>query len=92
MSQLPAVLPIPVNLPTGTAVAISFGKAYHRDPETMSGTPVFVGTRVPVRTLFDYLEAGDNLDVFLLDFPTVGKENAVAVLEIVRQMLLNYAA
>jgi uncharacterized protein (DUF433 family) len=51
------------------------------DPEIMGGTPVFVGTRVPVRILFEHLEAGDSLDVFLDDFPTVSRELAVAVLE-----------
>jgi uncharacterized protein (DUF433 family) len=51
------------------------------DPEIMGGTPVFAGTRVPVRILFEHLEAGDSLDVFLDDFPTVSRELAVAVLE-----------
>ena len=51
------------------------------DPEIHSGTPVFTGTRVPVKTLFDHLEAGDSLDVFLDDFPSVSRELAVAVLE-----------
>ncbi len=53
----------------------------HRDPEIMSGTPVFVGTRVPVRTVFDYLADGCSLDDFLNDFPTVTRLNAVKVLE-----------
>ncbi len=48
-------------------------------PERMSGTPVFAGTRVPVQTLIDYLEAGDPLEAFLRDFPSVQKEHAVAV-------------
>ena len=51
------------------------------DPEIRSGTPVFTGTRVPIKTLFDHLEAGDALEVFLDDFPSVSKEVAVAVLE-----------
>lgn len=51
------------------------------DPEIHSGTPVFAGTRVPIKTLFDHLEAGDSLDVFLDDFPSVSRELAVAVLE-----------
>ena len=50
-------------------------------PEILSGTPVFTGTRVPVRTLFDHLEAGDSLEVFLEDFPSVSWAMAVAVLE-----------
>jgi len=57
----------------------------HTDPEIMSGEPVFVGTRVPVRNLFDYLEAGDSLDVFLDEFPSVSREQAVAALEIARE-------
>jgi uncharacterized protein (DUF433 family) len=51
------------------------------DREKMSGTPVFTGTRVPVNHLFDYLEAGDSLDEFLNDFPTVKREQALGVLE-----------
>ena len=51
------------------------------DPKIMGGTPVFAGTRVPVRVLFEHLEAGDSLDVFLEDFPTVSRELAVAVLQ-----------
>jgi uncharacterized protein (DUF433 family) len=51
------------------------------DPEVMSGTPVFAGTRVPVQTLFDYIEAGDDLAEFLDDFPSVTREAAIAVLE-----------
>ena len=51
------------------------------DPEIMSGTPCFAGTRVPVRTLLDYLEAGDSLDEFLEQFPTVSRSQAVAFLE-----------
>lgn len=53
----------------------------HRDPEILSGTPVFVGTRVPAQTLLDYLEAGHSLDEFLDDFPTVSRDQAVAALE-----------
>lgn len=53
----------------------------------MSGTPVFAGTRVPVRSLFDYLEGGDNLDTFLDDFPTVDRQQACAALEIAREVL-----
>jgi uncharacterized protein (DUF433 family) len=51
------------------------------DPDIHSGTPVFAGTRVPVKTLFDYLEASDSLDAFLDSFPSVSREIAVAVLE-----------
>jgi uncharacterized protein (DUF433 family) len=53
----------------------------HSDPEIHSGDPVFVGTRVPVRTLLDYIEGGDSLDVFLDNFPSVTREQAIAFLE-----------
>ena len=53
----------------------------HSDPEILSGTPVFVGTRVPFRALVDYLEGGHPLSDFLDDFPTVTREQAVAALE-----------
>lgn len=53
----------------------------HRDPEILSGVPVFVGTRVPVKALLDYLAGGHTLDDFLDDFPTVSRVQAVAVLE-----------
>ena len=58
------------------------------DPEIMSGTPVFCGTRVPFQTLIDYLEAGQPLSEFLEDFPTVSKEQAVAALEEAKEALL----
>lgn len=57
----------------------------HSDPEILGGTPVFVGTRVPVKILFDYLEAGDSLEVFLEEFPSVTREQAVAALELARE-------
>ena len=59
--------------------------------ERLSGTPVFAGTRVPVQTLIDYLEAGDPLDSFLADFPSVTREHAVAVLELAKSVLLEKA-
>jgi uncharacterized protein (DUF433 family) len=52
-----------------------------KDQEILSGTPVFSGTRVSVRSLFDYLEAGDSLEEFLRQFPSVKKQQAIAVLE-----------
>ncbi|MBL8376717.1 MAG: DUF433 domain-containing protein [Burkholderiales bacterium] len=57
------------------------------DPEIQSGTPVFAGTRVPIQNLFDYLEAGDSLEVFLDQFPSVSREMAIAVLEQARVAL-----
>lgn len=59
----------------------------HSDPEILSGTPVFVGTRVPVRILFEYLAAGDSLEAFLDAFPSVSKDQAVAVLELASEFL-----
>jgi uncharacterized protein (DUF433 family) len=56
-------------------------EAVTRDPEVMHGTPVFRGTRVPVQTLFDYLENGESLDDFLEGFPTISRDLAVQVLE-----------
>jgi uncharacterized protein (DUF433 family) len=53
----------------------------HSDPEIMSGEPVFVGTRVPARSLLDYLEGGDTLEEFLDDFPSVSRDQAIAFLE-----------
>lgn len=53
----------------------------HSDPDILSGIPVFVGTRVPAKTLIDYLEGGHNLDDFLDDFPTVTQEQANAFLK-----------
>lgn len=59
-----------------------------RSDEILGGTPVFAGTRVPVRTLFDYLEEGDTLEEFLDDFPAVSKEHAVKVLEKTKETML----
>jgi uncharacterized protein (DUF433 family) len=63
-------------------------EAVTRDAEVMHGTPVFRGTRVPVKTLFEYLEHGDSLDDFLEGFPTVSRELAVQVLEESKELRL----
>ena len=55
-----------------------------RSPQVLSGAIVFAGTRVPVQTLFDYLEEGDSLEDFLEDFPTVSREHAIGVMEIAK--------
>jgi uncharacterized protein (DUF433 family) len=60
----------------------------HSDPEIVSGTPVFVGTRVPAQALLDYLEGGETIDEFLDDFPSVSREQAVAFLEEAGRALL----
>lgn len=59
-----------------------------RNPEIMHGTPVFQGTRVPVQTLFDYLEGGDTLEDFLAGFPTVARASAIWVIEEAKHLLL----
>ncbi len=61
----------------------------HSDPEILGGTPVFVGTRVPVKSLFDYLEGGETLDEFLRQFPSVKRAQALAALEIARDSVLS---
>jgi uncharacterized protein (DUF433 family) len=61
------------------------------DPRVQGGVPVFTGTRVPVKNLFDYLETGESLDQFLDDFPSVEREVAVAVLEQARQAVTPHA-
>lgn len=60
-----------------------------RDPDVLGGTPVFANTRVPVQTLLDYLEEGQTLQAFLDDFPSVSREQAVAVLEQLKELLLH---
>lgn len=64
---------------------------FHRDREIMGGALVFVGTRVPVQTLLEYLEAGDPLDEFLTDFPSVRREQVVATLDLAKDLLLQQA-
>jgi uncharacterized protein (DUF433 family) len=63
----------------------------HSDPDILGGVSVFVGTRVPIKTLLDYLEAGDPLDEFLDHFPSVQRQQAIAILELAKQMLTAYA-
>jgi uncharacterized protein (DUF433 family) len=64
----------------------------HSDPDILSGTPVFIGTRVPVQSLIDHLRAGDSLEVFLKDFPSVRREQAEAALELAGEALTAVAA
>jgi uncharacterized protein (DUF433 family) len=58
------------------------------DPEIMSGTPCFAGTRVPIQNLIDYLEGGDSIDEFLEDFPSVRREQVIAFLEEAKESAL----
>jgi uncharacterized protein (DUF433 family) len=63
----------------------------HSDPEILGGTVVFVGTRVPARILFEFLSAGDSLDKFLDAYPSVSREQAVALLELAEDALVGSA-
>ena len=67
-------------------------RVIERSADVMNGLPVFAGTRVPVQTLIDYLEAGDRVDDFLDDFPTVSREQALAALELAKRALLAHAS
>ena len=58
------------------------------DPDILGGTPVFVGTRVPIQSLFDYLEGGETLGEFLRQFPSVRRDQAIAALDLARATLL----
>jgi uncharacterized protein (DUF433 family) len=69
--------------------AHDISRLINRDPDIMSGTPVFMGTRVPVQILFNWLEDGEySLDDFLENFPSVAREQAIAVLEVYKDLLL----
>jgi uncharacterized protein (DUF433 family) len=63
----------------------------HIDPETLGGTPVFVGTRVPLQALIDYIRGGHPLSDFLDDFPTVSRSQAVAALEQAKELLVAHS-
>jgi len=59
------------------------------DPAVMGGTPVFKGSRVPIQTLFDYIEGDETIEEFLDDFPTVKKEQVIQLLEELKQQVIN---
>ena len=63
-------------------------KIINTDPEILGGTPVFSGTRVPVQALIDCLEAGDSIDLFLYDFPSVSRKQVIGFLEMTKKKLL----
>lgn len=69
----------------------ALGSVIHSDPEILSGVPVFVGTRVPLQNLIDYLAAGDSLEKFLDAFPSVTREQATAALELAGDALAELA-
>ena len=66
------------------------GLVIQRSKEILNGTPVFVGTRVPVQALIDYLESGESIEDFLKDFPTVTQKQIFSVLELAKEALLHY--
>jgi len=71
---------------------MNVNEVVHSDPEIMSGALVFVGTRVPLHNLFDYLEAGDSLEKFLASFPSVTRDQAVAALELAKEAVAELAS
>ncbi len=74
--------------PSGVRMEVQY---LSRDPEIMSGALCFKGTRVPVQSLFDYLEGSSSLEEFLDDFPSVSREAAIAVLEVAKKRLFAHA-
>jgi uncharacterized protein (DUF433 family) len=64
---------------------------YHSDPGILAGTPIFLGTRVPIKNLFDYLKAGDTVEEFLAEFPSVSREQAIAMIEIAQGLASSHA-
>ena len=70
---------------------LDISRVAHSDPRTLSGTPVFAGTRVPVRILFEFLSAGDRLDGFLDAYPSVSRAQAVSLLEVAVQIVTDGA-
>jgi uncharacterized protein (DUF433 family) len=73
-------------------MSLEMNKIIVCDSATLGGTPVFSGTRVPFQNLIDCLEAGDSIDLFLYDFPTVSREQVIAVLEAAKEKLLGLVA
>jgi uncharacterized protein (DUF433 family) len=71
-----------------SSVTMNRAQIVHSDPDILGGTPVFVGTRVPVQTLLVYIESGETIEEFLDNFPTVSKAQAVAFLEEAGRALL----
>jgi uncharacterized protein (DUF433 family) len=82
----------PVRKPRRKPAKKSRAAVVHSDPDIMSGTPVFVGTRVPFKNLIDYLAAGDPLAEFLDDFPGVSRDQAVASLALAQRLVEEHAS
>jgi uncharacterized protein (DUF433 family) len=79
-------------MPENRPVTLANGSVVHSDAEILGGTPVFVGTRVPVQTLIDYLEGGYSVDEFLDNFPSVRREQVNAFLDQATRALLAHVA
>src|SRR5215211_6582341 len=79
---------LPTTIPAGGASMIPITSVVHSDPDILGGAPVFVGTRVPLKALVDYLAGGHPLQEFLDDFPSVAREQAVAALRLAAQALV----
>lgn len=73
---------------TATAAVVALARYIERDPERVGGVPVFRGSRVPVKSLFDHLQAGDALETFLDDFPGVTREQAEGVIDLAGRHLI----
>jgi len=73
---------------TGATTMTQLSDIVHSDHDILGGTPVFVGTRVPIQSLFDYLEGGETVDEFLRQFPSVRRDQAIAALDLARATLL----
>ena len=80
---------MPVSQNQGLDAAGLLGRFIERDPARLGGVPVFRGTRVPVKSLFDHLQAGDPLETFLDDFPGVSREQAQGVIDLAGHHLLD---
>ena len=78
-------------MPYDSPMQVESRSVVHSDPEISGGTPVFRGTRVPVQSLFDYLEGGETIEQFLDQFPSVSKEQALAALDLARDSILTRA-
>lgn len=84
--------PVCATSPAGTILAPMKRPIISRDADVMGGTPVFAGTRVPIQTVLDYLEAGESIDEFLEGFPTVPREQVIAFLEEAKELMVAQAS
>lgn len=92
MGSVPAPASRPGAPALDSAIVMELSQIVHSDPEIVSGTPVFVGTRVPAKALLDYLEGGETIEEFLDDFPSVSREQVIAFIEAAGRALLSKIA